>query len=102
MNAVPEEAHKHRSTDGVTLIKILLGSVSGLIMLFMGLITYIYTTNSSAVTGGMASIVSDVRQIREQGIITAAYVQNLSARSQKNEVSIEKLHAEARAYWRTP
>ncbi len=102
MNAVVDDEHKHRSTDGVTVIKILLGAVSGLIMLFMGLITYVYTTNSSVVATGMASIVSDVRQIREQGIITAAFVQNLDARSQENKDSIATLTSEARVYWRKP
>jgi len=95
-----EPQHKHRSSDGVTVIKVLFGLTGSLIMLFMGLITYVYTTNSNTVTNGMASIVSDVRKIREQGIITAAFVQNLDARSQENKESISTLTKEARVYWR--
>jgi len=99
MNAVAEEVHKHRSTDGVTVIKILLGVISALIMSFMGIITYVYTTNSDEWNTGINNLVGEVRLIREQGITLYSHVENNDAKITRLEVENRDFRSETRAYW---
>jgi len=98
MNAVAEEVHKHRSTDGVTVIKILLGVISALIMSFMGIITYVYTTNSDEWNTGINNLVGEVRLIREQGITLYSHVENNDAKITRLEVENRDFRSETRAY----
>ena len=99
MNAVAEEVHKHRSTDGVTVIKILLGVISALIMSFMGIITYVYTTNSDEWNTGINNLVGEVRLIREQGITLYSHVENNDAKINRLEEETRDFRKETRAYW---
>ena len=56
MNAVAEEVHKHRSTDGVTVIKILLGVISALIMSFMMNYEELRTLRLTLIYGSLVSV----------------------------------------------
>jgi len=102
MNAVAEEVHKHRSTDGVTVIKILLGIISALIMSFMGIITYVYTTNSDEWNTGINNLVGEVRLIREQGITLYSHVENNDAKINRLEEESRDFRKETRDYWGRP
>jgi len=102
MNAVAEEAHKHRSTDGVTVIKILLGVISALIMSFMGIITYVYNTNSDEWNTGITNLVGEVRLIREQGITLYSHVENNDAKISRLDEESRDFRKETREYWGRP
>jgi len=102
MNAVAEEVHKHRSTDGVTVIKILLGVISALIMSYMGIITYVYTTNSDEWNTGINNLVGEVRLIREQGITLYSHVENNDAKINRLEEDSRDFRKETRDYWGRP
>ena len=102
MNAVADEVHKHRSTDGVTVIKILLGVIGALIMSFMGIITYVYTTNSDEWNTGINNLVGEVRLIREQGITLYSHVENNDAKINRLEEESRDFRKETREYWGRP
>ena len=102
MNAVAEEVHKHRSTDGVTVIKILLGVIGALIMSFMGIITYVYTTNSDEWNTGINNLVGEVRLIREQGITLYSHVENNDSKISRLEEESRDFRKETRDYWGRP
>ena len=106
MNAVAEQVHKHRSTDGVTIIKIMLGVIGALIMSFMGTIAYVYTTHTAqtdhtltAFSTGMTDLVSEIRHIREQGITVYSHVENNDAKISRIEKDARNFRNETRAYW---
>jgi peptidoglycan hydrolase CwlO-like protein len=108
MNAVAEEVHKHRSTDGVNATKILLSMIAFLIMSFMGTIAYVYTTHTTktdhtltAFSQGMTDLVSEIRHIREQGILAYSHAKNNDAKISRLEKDASDFRKETRAYWVT-
>lgn len=84
MSKNPQE----RQADGITLNKLL-------ITLLVAIIGYVYTADRSVVK----DIALDVRQIREQGIITYSHVENNSAAILKNSEDDLRFREEQRIYW---
>ena len=113
MNAVAEEVHKHRSTDGVTVVKTLIGVTGFLITLFIGLITYVYITDKadakedrSLIRDHVMNIDGHLGTMSEQQIVTYNHLQNVDAQVERNRIDIadsrkESLNfqKETRIYW---
>lgn len=98
-----------RSTDGITLNKVVVSIAGFSVITLMSVVTWVYSkdtdrTQTTFVKMGqsMDEAVGEIRKIREQGITLYSHVENNSAAIMKNSEDDEKFREETRRYWGQP
>lgn len=100
------EKPKNRSTDGITLNKVLIFLSSTLITMCMGIITWVYTSDRTEFKDTIKGMAKDVQAIRIQQTVSYAHQENSDKRIENNERRLEdfenefkNFYMEQRGYW---
>lgn len=98
--------NNRRSTDGVTLNKVLVGTLGFTATICLGLITWIYTTDRLETRENLRSITANVHSIAVSQKLQQAYQANMEARINKMEKltddhikEYKTWRNEVRTYW---
>lgn len=96
----------NRSTDGMTLNKVLLGIMGGLMTVFVGVIAYEFTSSEDRteksfdrITVSLDNIAVEISKVNDQSIAAYGLANNNGAWLGRMDKENRDFRKETRAYW---